>query len=177
MTWSVGFRAPAHAEILQEVAGRAAEALPEHLRYADAGMVYPRDGRIPPAAITQLQAVLREVAEDRDLVADWFARFMTERKYPELEIAPRRRAAGDPRDWLRAGSRLERHPASRFAWVAGKPPMLYVDGSSHACEATLAQLLCSRAVLDGAALLPRLRARAARDLLATLLAQGALYRS
>jgi 50S ribosomal protein L16 3-hydroxylase len=177
MTWSVGFRAPAHAEILQEVAARAAQTCPEHLRFADAGVRYPRDGRIPGAAITQLQAVLREVAEDRALLADWFARFMTERKYPELGIAPARRAAGDPRDWLRGGARLERHPASRFAWVAGRSPMLYIDGLAFACDAALARLLCGNAALDAAALLPRLRSRAARDLLTTLLAQGVLYRA
>ena len=177
ITWSIGFRAPSHADILQEVGTRAAGRSAEHRRFDDAGVVYPRDGRIPAQAIDQLQRVLREAADDRALAADWFGRFMTERKYPELDIRPSRRARGDVREFLRAGGQLERHPASRFAWIDGKTATLFVDGEAHACTAKLARALCGTAPLDDALLRPLLRAAAARALLDTLLARGALYRA
>jgi 50S ribosomal protein L16 3-hydroxylase len=176
MTWSVGFRAPSHAEILREAADAAADSLAEHLRFADPGVAYPRDGRIPDGAVRRLQEVVRGLADDRALLADWFARYMTERKYPELDIRPARRAGVSLADWLRGGKPLQRHPASRFAWLDGNPARLYVDGEGHACEAGLARLLCANARLDTAALRPWLRRARSRELLERLLARGALLR-
>jgi hypothetical protein len=102
---------------------------------------------------------------------------MSARKYPELEIAPRRAPAGGMRAIVSAGRSVERHPASRFAWVEGDPASLYVDGECLPCPAALAALLCSGAVLDAAVLRPWLRARASRLVLDTLLVRGALQRA
>ena len=176
MTWSVGFRAPSHAEILQEVAGDAADRLPEHLRFGDAGIAYPADGRIPSRAIGQLRAILREALEDDALLTDWFGRYMTERKYPELDIAPARRPAGGVEGIVRAGRALARHPASRFAWSEGEPATLFVDGGRYGCDAHLARMLCGTGPLEAAAVAPFLREPAARSLLDALLARGAIYR-
>jgi 50S ribosomal protein L16 3-hydroxylase len=177
MTWSVGFRAPSHAEIVQEIAAQVAEQIPEHRRFGDAGRSYPADGRIPAHAIAEVRRALDALrGADDALLADWLGRYMSARKYPELEIAPRRAPAGGVRAIVSAGRGVERHPASRFAWVEGDPASLYVDGECLPCPAALAALLCSGAVLDAAALRPWLRARASRLVLDTLLVRGALQR-
>jgi len=177
MTWSVGYRAPSHAEVLQELAAERAAALGEDRRFADPGVVYPASGEIPQAALRQLRRVLRDFAADERLLADWFGRYMTTRKYPELELgAPRARPRKALQDFLRAGGALERHPASRFAWIQGEPPTLFVDGESWPCEATLASVLCGGVPLDHAALRGVLRRKRARELLDSLVARGTLYR-
>jgi 50S ribosomal protein L16 3-hydroxylase len=175
MTYSVGFRAPSHAEILVDVANGAAQRLDEGLRYTDPPLQPgTRDGEIPAAALKRVQRVLQEMAGDAQLVREWFGRYMTQRKYPELDIAPERWPA-DLRGWLRAGGVLLRHPASRFAWAPGAPVALFVDGEMLPCDdVALARLLCSDGPLDARALAGALRRKAGRELLASLVARGAL---
>lgn len=178
MTWSVGFRAPSHAEIVQELAAQIADAIPEHRRFTDPDRVYPADGRIPREAIAELRKALEAVrSADDALLGDWLARYMTARKYPELGIEPRRVPAGGVEGIVTAGRGLERHPASRFAWVDGESASLYVDGESLPCPAALAAMLCSGVMLDASALRPWLRKKASRLVLDTLLVRGALQRA
>ncbi len=177
MTFSIGFRAPSHAEILVDVANGAAQRLDEGLRYMDPPLGSDvQEGEIPPAALRRVQRVLQEMAADSELVREWFGRYMTQRKYADLDITPEA-LPDDLRAWLRAGGVLERHPASRFAWSGAEAPfMLFVDGEALPCDdPALARLLCSRAPLDARALKPALARQPGRALLEELVARGALY--
>lgn len=176
MTYSVGFRAPSHAEILTELGTAAAARLGDHERYCDPPSAARADpGEIPERALAQLQQLLRRVAADRALLRDWLGRYMTERKYPEFSIAPETAPAPDWAQCLRDGAVIERHAASRFAWSAAAGGRLYVDGEAHACDPGFARVLASARVLDWRRLGPLLRRQSRRDLLARLLADGALY--
>ncbi len=177
MTWSVGFRAPAHTEILREAADAAAERRAEDLRFTDPRVQYPADGRIPASAVRQLQQVVRSLADDEALLADWFARYMTERKYPELDIRPARRPRLALAEVLQKGASLERHPAARFAWTDGEPPQLYVDGNGRPCESALARLLCGNDPLDAGRLAAFVRRAKSRRVLEDLYARGVLRRA
>lgn len=174
MTYSAGFRAPSHAEILVDVANGAAQRLGDELRYTDPPLrADAQPGEIPAAALKRVQRVLQDMASDTALVREWFGRYMTQRKYPELDIAPESQPA-DLADWLRSGGELHRHPASRFAWSGDGETMLFVDGEALACDPALARLLCSDDVLDRRALAPVLRRKPGRELLEELVARGAL---
>jgi 50S ribosomal protein L16 3-hydroxylase len=177
MTWSVGFRAPSAAEIVQDVAAEAAERLPEDRRFADPGMAWPRDGEIPAAAIAQLRGLLQEALDDDALLAQWFACYMTGRKYPDLDITPPRRPSGGINALLARGLGVERHPASRFAWLRGRPARLFVDGESMSCPTALARVLCSQAPLTAAQLGAFAAKPETRAVLDRLLASGALRRA
>jgi 50S ribosomal protein L16 3-hydroxylase len=177
MTYSVGFRAPSHAEILVDIANGAAQRLDEGLRYMDPPLARGvQDGEIPPAALRRVQRVLQELAADTELVREWFGRYMTQRKYADLDITPES-LPGDLRVWLRAGGVLARHPASRFAWSgAASALMLFVDGEALPCDdVQIARLLCSRAPLDARALKSALARKSGRALIGELVARGALY--
>ena len=92
MTFSIGFRAPSHAEILVDVANGAAQRLDEGLRYMDPPLGSDmQEGEIPPAALRRVQRVLQEMAADSELVREWFGRYMTQRKYADLDITPEAR--------------------------------------------------------------------------------------
>ena len=121
--------------------------------------------------------LLDALRADDALLADWLGRYMSARKYPELDIAPRRIPSGGVRGLVAAGHGLERHPASRFAWVDGEPASLFVDGECLPCPADLAAILCSDVLLDARTLRPWLRAKASRLVLDTLLVRGALQRA
>lgn len=177
MTWSVGFRAPSAAEIVQEIAGEAAARFPEDRRFADPGVAWPRDGEITRPAIARIRRLLEEALADEELLSDWFARYMTERKYPELDIAPARKPAKGIAALLARGVRIERHPASRFAWREGRPARLFVDGESFPCPTALARLLCAQAPLPEASLRAFAAKPVACAVLDALLARGALQRA
>ena len=94
MTLSVGFRSPLLTDLLGDLAAElAAQAHTEH--YRDPPLT-PAMGQvaIDPAFISQAREQLERLLADDAALADWFARYMTEPKYPELvEITGERRTA------------------------------------------------------------------------------------
>jgi len=162
MTFSVGMRAPAQAELLLDLAEFLAEPLGEKLRYVDADLRPARDkGEIDPAAVERAQRALPQFAHvDKSTFADWFGRFITRYRAAHdaapiaRPLTPAQVAARLPR------ARLVRNPWSRFAWRRNRrDAALYVAGELHACPLALARLVCAQRWIDGGAL-ARMGARA-----------------
>ncbi len=91
MTYSVGFRAPTAGEMLDDL---ATELLADDRYAARAAAVY-RDPPLTPAMagaeidsgfIGQVRALLAELLDDEALLGDWFARYMTRPKNPDLAL-------------------------------------------------------------------------------------------
>ena len=87
ITLSVGFRSPTRAELFDDLATDLLfESANRH--YRDPPLTPLDEGdELQDAVIDQLQVLLREVVNDRDRLADWFARYMTAPKYPDIETA------------------------------------------------------------------------------------------
>lgn len=84
LTYSVGFRSPSFSDMLGDLAIELM-AQGRDLHYRDPGLSPESDGLlIPDTVIDQVQAQLRSVVDDQAFIADWFARFMTAPKYPDL---------------------------------------------------------------------------------------------
>jgi 50S ribosomal protein L16 3-hydroxylase len=145
MTLSVGMRAPSQAELTGDLADFLAERMPEELRYTDPDLApAKRSGEIDTAALNRLrQALPFAAALDRDLLADWFGRFITRFRSAQLAAAPPKQttiAAFDKA--LEGGASLVRHPFARMAWVRGKKDAtLYVSGHPYPCSTELAERL------------------------------------
>ncbi|MBB3226782.1 50S ribosomal protein L16 3-hydroxylase [Luteibacter sp. Sphag1AF] len=171
MTLSVGMRAPSQAELTGDLADFLAERMPEELRYADPDLTPAKHaGEIDLSAINRLrQALPFAVALDRELLADWFGRFITRYRNAQMAAAPAKattRAALDKA--LDGGARILRHPYARLAWVRQrKGATLYVSGHGYACPADLAERLCQRRILDEVPV-------ADRELVLTLINDGHL---
>ena len=84
MTFSIGFRSPLLSDMLADLAVElSAQGLDQH--YRDPRLVPAMaNTRIDPAFITHAKNQLLKLLDDDELVADWFARFMTAPKYPDL---------------------------------------------------------------------------------------------
>jgi len=176
MTYSIGFRAPSHEEILAELGAEAGSRRGEDQRFKDAKVdAHAHPGEIPDHALDQIQALFREVAEDRELLRDWLGCRMTSRKYSEELWVPEE---GVPEDWAEQVAQrvgIARHPAARFAWSDAEQGILWVDGTSYACRAELARVLASDDALDAISLKAVLGNADELALIGHFLDQGALY--
>lgn len=177
MTYSVGFRAPSLAELVDGWAEHCAAGLPDDRRYADPGLArQDHPGEITAPAIARMHTMVLEALGDRAGFARWFAAQASQPKYPDIDWRPDEPLAdGNVRALLADGAVLERNPASRFTFTRqpGGAILLCVDGQAYDCPADTADLaitLCDRTSMTPAADLPD----DAVALLATLVNAGAL---
>lgn len=182
MTLSVGFRAPGVGDMIREFAAMVAEKVPEEDRYADPDLtLQDNPGEIRPEVIERVRAALLARLDDRDSLAAWFGRHVTEPKSdtlldpPEEEIGPDgvRRALAD-------GATLCRNEGSRFAYQErrGGGMRLFVDGVGYLCAgaaADLARLLCAETELPAARLKGLATDAHVLALLGDLVDRGSLY--
>ena len=84
LTYSIGFRSPSIADLLGDLAVEMmAQGYEAH--YRDPAMSQALTGReIDPTFVAQAKQQLWQAIDNDDLIGDWFARFMTAPKYPEL---------------------------------------------------------------------------------------------
>ncbi len=160
LTFSVGMRAPAAAELLGDYADTLAAEAPDELRYADPDLVLPTDAcEIDAAAMQRVEAALRQLRmDDPDRFGDWFGGFITTYRSAVLPAAddhPPSRA--EVEQALADGAQLLRHPWSRMAWrrvqhadSAGADARLYAGGSTHPLPASDAGRLAAADSVDAA---------------------------
>lgn len=156
LTFSVGMRAPAVAELLGDYADTLAADAPDELRYADPDLALPADAtEIDEAAMARVEAALRRLRmDDPDRFGDWFGAFITTYRSavqpaPDDDAPPR--AALE--QMLVAGGRLWRHPWSRMAWRRARrggpgAARLYAGGTAHALDADDARRLAAADTVD-----------------------------
>ncbi|UPG84422.1 cupin domain-containing protein [Luteibacter aegosomatis] len=145
MTFSVGMRAPSQAELTGDLADFLAERMPDELRYTDPDLTpAKRAGEIDAAALNRVrQALPFAAALDRELLADWFGRFITRYRNAQEPVAsPKPVTAAALEKALDGGAGIVRHPYARIAWVRGrKDATLYVSGHAYECPVDLAERL------------------------------------
>lgn len=143
MTFSVGFRAPSHAELLSGWTEAALDGLTDDSRYVDA-LPFDRanPGEITAAELDRLHAMAIERLSDRAAFARWFGEHTTAPKNPDIDWRPE--TGLDAQAIARAiasGAAFSRNPAHRFAFVRTGPDALelFVDGHMRDCRGPLAR--------------------------------------
>ena len=175
MTYSIGFRAPARADLISAWCDEALAGLDDDDRYEDAGLApQSNPGEISAAALGRLQAMVLERLADPKAFARWFGQWNSEPKYPEVDWRPEEPAtAAEVRAALAEGIPLSRNPASRFSFIREDgQTVLFVDGESYDCAGTLGELAERIAGQDSLAV-PN-PSDAATALLVDLINQGSL---
>ncbi len=156
MTYSMGFRAPSHADILSEIGQEVALNITDDLRYSDPNVTLQANpGEIKPDAIAQLQQIIQQHLTP-ETIAYWFGKYMTERKY--LEHTDEEPLEIDADDWQAAladGQLLWRHPAARLAFHSDtNGTFLFADGEAINCSRALAELVCTETEISWVQLKP-----------------------
>lgn len=154
MTYSIGFRAPSATELLSDLATEllSRNSATDPLVYRDPTLTSAMaKGAIDERFIDEVRSLLLRQLDDREQLAKWFARFMTTRKYPDLELDAgfqlETEFDDEPEEArlsfeeLGGDTVLCRHPASRFAALAGDPANLAVDGELYPCTLAFATTL------------------------------------
>jgi 50S ribosomal protein L16 3-hydroxylase len=173
LTYSIGFRAPAEADLVAAFLHRLVGAADRQRLYRDPDLAAAREpGEISPAALARLRAIVVRGATVR---TDEFVRFagehLTEAR-ADGPKRPRRVEAVVLGRALRTGAWLERRLGARVAFVRrGRGAVLFADGRAWPLPAPLAAaapVLTRRRRVRGQALVPLLRRAGLLDLLAAL---------
>ena len=177
MTYSVGFRAPSHSEVLRGFADYVGDQLTEERRYADPDLK-PQDntGCLTPEALDKVHRILSQYVENKDLVSEWLGKFLTAPKYPDDENEEIRHSLKSLRAHVQKGGILQRNEGSRFAFQERNEELwLFVDGQCHRClgsQSDLVHSLCSDLTIDPSRYK---QSESHLRLLVDLLNQGCLY--
>jgi len=147
MTYSVGFRAPSQAEMLQDLA-QFLLARGQSVRYSDADMDCS-EAEVPGisrTAILRVRQLLKSATElDEDTLAEWFGKLVSEPKaWMQVEAPGRIWTAEELVQSLSDGDRLRRHGMAQLTcWQSGKRLVLFVDGRAIDAPFELTSLVAS----------------------------------
>jgi 50S ribosomal protein L16 3-hydroxylase len=85
-TYSVGFRAPSHSDVLLNFSDFVAHDLSTELRFQDKDLEPQQHcAEIKPAAIAEVKKILQQYIDKPGLIEQWFGCYMTEHKYAEQQ--------------------------------------------------------------------------------------------
>src|SRR5690606_11549931 len=154
LTFSVGMRAPAAAELIGDWLDEVLMDADEAIRYHDEDLDLPADpNEIDVAAMNRVVEALNAIRmNDPDRVGDWFGRFITTyRAAGDVMPSGRELPREGVEELLADGATLHRHPASRLAWrrrQAGRGASLYCSGQSIEVSQADARRLSDARMLD-----------------------------
>ncbi len=174
ITYSIGFRAPSKAEILEELLQEALSRLTEDDRFEDpAFSPQTHAGEISLEARQQIETIWQQ-AITPSIVEDWFGRYMTTPKYGPNEEAEE---LTEPSRWD-SQDQFRRHPASRFAYTLNhdspSQAHLFVDNCRYNVSATMAQLVANRTEFSGVEVIDAMRDRHDAEVFQTLVNQQSI---
>ncbi len=150
ITYSVGFRAPSKAEILEELLQECLMELSEDDRFCDPNLIQQNNpGLISADSLKQVQNIWQK-ALGSDAINEWFGRYMTQPKYQQADIDEI-----NPQDinW-QPTEQFQRNLSSRFAYIESNHQRcdLFVDGEKLDASRQLAEALCNQQQFSGQAL-------------------------
>ena len=155
MTFSLGMRAPSHAELLNDWADGLFERVSEDVRYSDKDLTAAKDsGEIDAATCERVLAIFKQNVPDSNAAAAlFFGRFVTTyRNSMEISAPPKTPKPEKVLEQLSKGALLEPHPFARWAWCkAGREAILFVQGYSFSTTHIVASSLARTDTIDAKA--------------------------
>jgi len=149
LSFSIGFRAATHAEMLQDFVEYISRDLPAAATFRDPGLtVQQHSNEITTATIDTVRKVLKEyLRPDHPELPRWFGHFISDVK---TDVVPETGPAVVDFSHLVATHRvLARHPASRYAFSRrGSRALLFIDGEDCDVSAGFAEALCAQREID-----------------------------
>lgn len=181
MTYSVGFRAPSYHDILSHFCDHLLDKLNKQQRYQDPLLsLTTATAEIPVTALDQLSGIIENMLEDKTAQAEWFGRFMTDPKYPDLhQEEDQDFQFSDIAELLEDGVLCFKNPSSRFAYqIADHGFQLFVDGEHYPCaidDKEWLESLCNQSYITPLGFHPEKLSLNQKNLLCSLFNKGCLY--
>ncbi len=151
LSYSIGFRATSHADIVNEFIGYITQNLSTDLTYHDPEQkIQEYSNEIKPDALQRITEIFKEYLQpEHPELKRWFGRFVSDTKADVL-IAPEQKLCSvDELQELAKTTTLSRHPASRFAFSENaNDALLFVDGEDYEVALEFARLLCKQRQLN-----------------------------
>ncbi|MCV6611403.1 MAG: cupin domain-containing protein, partial [Amphritea sp.] len=145
MTYSVGFRAPSHAEIMRNYTDFIGEKLTSEFRYNDPDLTLQDSaGEISPSALQKVRQIFTDYLNDDEKLAQWLGQSVTEAKYTELDQSPEEPVTAEQiADVLtQEDIHFIRNEGSRLSYYRQSDDhlQLFADGKLFNCNAITASL-------------------------------------
>ncbi len=152
ISFSVGYRAVSHADLLNDFIEHITQDLPTSLTYHDADLkTQHHSAEITAEAIERVRRIFAEyLTSDHTEIVRWFGRYMSDPKSEYTEAAEQPvESINELVTEIENGLSLFRHPASRFAYTRQhNTTLLFIDGSDHTVAEPFAISLCENRQLD-----------------------------
>jgi len=181
MTYSVGFRAPRHQDLVANFLQHAVDTLDPDARYSDPDLT-PVDhpGALHEAARQKVRGLLRGLVRDDADIDQWIGQFLT-RPDRDREAVPPETPVSEAElaEALRAGRGLRRGPVARLAFIEHDDgsATLFANGDPTVLAPDLAyaaRLVTGREQIPADALMPHVEDDAFVALLVSLVNDGLL---
>ena len=151
LSYSIGFRATSHADLVNEFIGHITQNLSPKLTYQDPDQrVQQHPNEIQQEALERVTEIFKEYLQpDHPELQRWFGCFSSDTKtsidtQPEDEI----NSIEELKELASTGI-LSRHPASRFAFAQNpENTLLFIDGGDYEVTPDFAKSLCKLRQID-----------------------------
>jgi 50S ribosomal protein L16 3-hydroxylase len=181
MTYSVGFRAPRHRDLVGGFLRHAMEQVDPDARYSDPDLdPVEHAGALHEGARAKVRTLLRGLVADDDRIDRWFGQYLTRPSGNRAAVPPDPTPSADAiADALRRGTGLRRGPVSNLAFVEHDDgtATIFVNGEARsldADQAPAAPMLTGRERIPADALTPHLDDEPVLELVTSLVAEGVL---
>jgi 50S ribosomal protein L16 3-hydroxylase len=151
LSYSIGFRATSHADIVNDFIGHITQNLSLQLTYRDPDQaVQEYSNEIKQGALERVTKIFNEyLRPDHPELQRWFGRFVSDNK-ADVETEPDNKINSiEELKALASTTPLIRHPASRFAFAQNPDnTLLFIDGKDYEVNPEFAKTLCKQRQID-----------------------------
>ncbi len=152
ISFSVGYRAVSHADLLNDFMAHITQNLPPEFTYQDTDLKrQSQPSEITQDAINRIKTIFYKYLNPQHGEIDrWFGRFMSDPK-SEYTEAPEKQITtiNELINKIENGAILKRHPASRFAFInKAKESSLFIDGNDYSVSKLFAESLCKNRIIE-----------------------------
>ena len=151
LSYSIGFRATSHADLINEFISHITQNLPPKLTYRDPDQrIQEHSNEIKQDALERVTEIFKQYLKpDHPELQRWFGCYMSDTKTsvttePEEEI----NSIEELKELINTCA-LSRHPASRFAFAQNPDStLLFIDGEDYEVNPDFAKALCKQRQID-----------------------------
>lgn len=159
MTFSIGFRAPSHAELLSSFVDELLPTLKDDLRYKDVDLQYSENsGEISHQALNKVCQLIQYHFSDEAKINEWFGRFITDYLNDDVELQEHCLTAEELSSELK-NSEIRRTATVRANYITSASGRihLYINGQAHEVSSKvtdIAKLFCNQHLFTYEDLIP-----------------------